>query len=74
MLPMTTLSLIEVRRLAAEIEVDPRSVNAVLAGRHVRGVAGDKIRRALAARGVALPAVAPVPLAAAAMRAGGRPF
>lgn len=53
MLPMTALSLQDIRRLAAELAVDPRSVQAEIEGRRVRGMAGDRIRRALAARGVA---------------------
>ena len=45
-----------VLRLAAEAMVDPRSVHAELLAargerRHVRGVAGERVRRVLAAHG-----------------------
>lgn len=46
------LDPIDVRRLAAEIEVDWRSVAKQLRGEHVRGLAGDRIRRTLRERGL----------------------
>lgn len=42
---------IEVRAVAVEAEADPRTVRKVIAGRTVRGLVGDRIRRALDARG-----------------------
>jgi hypothetical protein len=43
-----------VREVATEAG-DPRSVTRVLAGLPVRGRAGERIRRALEARGITLP-------------------
>ncbi len=43
---------ITVREIALEAEVDPRSVRKMLSGKRVRGVAGDRIRRALKRRGL----------------------
>jgi hypothetical protein len=37
---------------AAETAADPRTVARVLRGEHVRGHVGDRIRRALADRGI----------------------
>jgi hypothetical protein len=40
------------RRVAVEAHVDPRTIVAVAAGRHVRGDAGDRARAALRAAGL----------------------
>lgn len=63
------LSIIEIRRIAVELECDPRSVESEINGRRVRGVVGERIRRYLEQRGVAPSAApgAPFPLA---MRTG----
>lgn len=42
-----------VRRLAVEAEADPRSVEARLRGKRVRGMAGHRIDRVLAKHGLA---------------------
>ena len=47
-----SVPIAEVRRIAAELEVDPRSVEKELRRERVRGIAGEKIRRALEARGL----------------------
>lgn len=44
----------EIRRIAAELQCDPRSVEAELSGRRVRGMVGERIRRYLSARGALL--------------------
>ena len=44
----------EAWKIAMEASADPRSVNRVLAGKSVRGPAAERIRRALAAAGLAL--------------------
>lgn len=41
-----------IRRLAVEAEADPRSVEARLRGKKVRGLAGHRIDRVLAAHGL----------------------
>jgi hypothetical protein len=54
MLTMTTphLDPFAIRALAAELRCDPRSIVAELAGRRVRGAAGEIIRQRLQAMGM----------------------
>lgn len=55
-------------RLAADADVDPRTIRRALAGGRVAGRAGERIRAALTTHGIALPAgIADVPR----MMAGG---
>jgi hypothetical protein len=42
-------------RLAADCDADPRTVQRVLRGEHVRGRAGERIRRVLEQRGLTPP-------------------
>jgi hypothetical protein len=61
----------EIRRVAAELQCDPRSVEAELSGRRVRGMVGERIRRYLTTRGV-LPAQAEASVAHASALLGAR--
>ena len=47
-----TVDTLTIRKIACEIPCDPRSVAKVLAGGHVRGLAGERIRAALEAKGL----------------------
>ncbi len=44
------------RRLAVEGSVDPRTVEKILRGEYVRGLAGHRARATLAAAGIQFPA------------------
>lgn len=50
-----TLSAHQLRAVAVASETDPRTVARVLRGLPVRDLQGDRIRRALAARGLSVP-------------------
>lgn len=67
------LSIIETRRIAVELECDPRSVESEINGRRVRGVVGERIRRYLEQRGVSPSAAPTAPITPMGMRTG-RPF
>jgi hypothetical protein len=72
-----TLSIIEIRRIAVELECDPRSVESEINGRRVRGVVGERIRRHLETRGFgiqSLPGSPPAMAGAVGLHRGGRPF
>jgi hypothetical protein len=49
---MAALSLRDRWRLALKYDLDPRNFNKVLAGKAVRGVAGERTRAALEAEGL----------------------
>jgi hypothetical protein len=46
------IDTITIRRIAVDTMTDPRSVAAELAGKRVRGLAGERIRRALRTAGL----------------------
>lgn len=53
--PPTRLSEGQVRRIAADASVDPRTLHRLLRGEPVRGLAGERARAALEAVGIAIP-------------------
>lgn len=48
---MSRFDTAELRRIAVEVDADPRTVRKILAGEIVRGVLGRRLRRELARRG-----------------------
>ena len=51
-----SLDAATLRRLAVEASCDPRTIQAVLDGRDVRGLPGERARKALIAAGMLEPA------------------
>lgn len=48
---MSKFDTAELRRIAVEVEADPRTVRKILAGKKVRGVLGRRLHRELERRG-----------------------